>query len=204
MNQQKILLKEVQHRVKNNLSTLSSLMSIQEHSEKDIAAKNALREMRDRANAIIRIYEQLSSTGNCKSLRLDTYIERLASDIHSVNCNRKDCRITLDLQILPISVQIQNAMPIGLILNELLTNIYKHACNTETATLKITIEAGMINDTHAAITVSDNGKGLPDGMDLEKPETLGLQLIQQLTKQINGKLDCIDCDGTSLRITFPV
>ncbi len=197
------LLKEIYHRVKNNLQTLSSLINLQiESASRSDAPGDALAELQRRVDAMALVHRQLYQTGEVSRVNFGRYIEELAVQI--IQAMRDEREIQLDVRANAHPLDIDAALPCGLIVNELLSNTMKYAFPEGWAgqsQIHIRFEAKGAN---YILTVSDNGVGLPPGLDWQTTDSLGLKLVKiWAVHQLKGQLDIDTRDGTTFTVTFP-
>jgi PAS domain S-box-containing protein len=196
--EKEVLLREIHHRVKNNLQIIASLLHLQEGSLDDEDLINILKESKSRVNSMAIIHETLYQSPNLSYLNFKRYLEKLVYDILYTYEIRKGI-IDIQLDIDDINLNIDTAIPLGLIINELITNTVKYAFPQNEGTITIKLKSLPEN---IEITIADNGIGLPKDINLENPETLGLQLVQSLIGQLDGKLKLNKDNGTEFKITF--
>jgi len=198
--EKEVLLKEIHHRVKNNLSIVSGLMSLQAAGMDSPAACKALAECRDRINTIALVHNTLYRSDNLAKIDYSVYARDLSRAVLDV-CGRGG-QVKLDISAESVFLEIDKAVDCGLILNELLTNAFKHAFpNGSEGSIRVVF--AMRNDGHYSLCVSDNGVGLPADVDFQNPGTLGLKLVSLLTSQLKGSLDVARQNtGTAITITF--
>ncbi len=198
--EKEILLKEIHHRVKNNLQIISGLLYLQEEKVHDPEALEAFRESRNRIASMALVHEELYRSVSLSRIRLDDYIRDLLPRLFgpepwAVN-------LAVDSQLDAVEVPIEKAVPAGLAINEILTNAYKHAFRgRSTAGLRLRLKerAGLVT-----VVIGDDGPGLPKGFRLEEGETLGLRLIVNLARQLGGEIVAENDDtGAAFRLTFP-
>jgi two-component sensor histidine kinase len=195
-----VLLKEVHHRVKNNLQIISTLLDLQSESLKDKEALSAFRESQDRIKAMALIHEKLYASEDFAYVDFEGYIGNLSA--HLVESYLVDPgRITLNIHASGISMGIDRAIPCGLIINELVSNALKHAFPGNRAG-EITIRFDVDEDDWITLTVADTGVGMPPDLDLRNTGTLGLQLVNMLVSQLSGELSVGRAGGTSFSIRF--
>lgn len=200
LNQQKeMLIKEVHHRVKNNLMIISSLLNLQSSYLKDEESKEIFKESQNRAKSMALIHERLYRSTDLKNIDFKEYITTLANDLYRTYV-KDPSRIGLELNIQEVNIDINSAIPLGLILNELVTNSMKHAFPGDRGG-KISISFGKEEDEFV-LKVSDDGIGFPPDLDYTKTNSLGMQLVTSLTSQLNGKLKLENSQGTQFTITF--
>jgi two-component sensor histidine kinase len=195
-NQQEILLKEIHHRVKNNLQVISSLISLQTHTAEDEFALRVLNESKRRIEAIALIHQKLYQDKRVNRVDFRSYLEDLlgsqARELSSLK-TELECsnNIELDLDI---------ALPLGLILSELISNSIKHAYNdVEVPSISIVVNG---TEPNYEITLIDFGVGLPVGFNFESNDSLGMEIIDALIGQINAKIVSFNQDGACFVISF--
>lgn len=195
-----VLLKEVHHRVKNNLQIISSLLSMQTELLPDAAMVDVFRESQQRVQAMAMIHERLYGQEDVERLDFRDYVEGLAHDLfyaYGVDCET----VRLRLELSPVSLELNQAIPCGLILNELLTNSLKYAF-PEGRTGEITIGLSCTGDGCVTLRVADNGIGLPPGFDAQQSKSLGLKIVDILTRQLRGTVQQGSGQGTSFTLVF--
>ncbi len=199
LKEKEMLLKEIHHRVKNNLAVISSLLSLQSDYIKDKDDLELFRESQTRAKSMALIHERLYQSEDLKRIDFSDYIKTLASDLFQTYSADPEL-IKLKMNLIPVMIDINNAIPLGLILNELVSNSMKYAFpGDKNGEINIKLES---NDDKYILTVSDNGVGLPEGLDFQKTESLGLQLVNSLTNQIDGTIELDKTLGTKFIIKF--
>ncbi len=194
-----MLMKEIYHRVKNNLMVISSLLNLQSRYIKDEEAKGMFKESQNRAHSMALIHERLYRSTDLKNMDFGDYIRSLSMDLFRTYVADRS-RISLEMDVEDIMVDINTAIPLGLIVNELLSNSMKHAF-PENKSGEIWVKFNKINDNYV-LEVRDTGVGFPADIELDKTDSLGLQIVSSLTQQINGKMELKRSPGTSFRITF--
>ncbi|MEI8005978.1 MAG: histidine kinase dimerization/phosphoacceptor domain -containing protein [Bacteroidota bacterium] len=193
------MLKEIHHRVKNNLAIVISLLSMQGSKNNDPEFQKLIRDIELRIRSMALIHEHLYRSENFDKIPLSNYIQSLVSMISSTFSGHK---ISLKMELKEILVNIETALPLGLITNELLTNAYKYAypgMNEGIVSLKLET----VDPNGFRLTVSDNGIGLPEGFDLRNQETLGMFIIRLLIEQLDGSISITSKGGVSACITVP-
>jgi two-component sensor histidine kinase/sensor domain CHASE-containing protein len=196
---QELLLKEIHHRVKNNLQVISSLLALQANATKDEDARALLAESRDRVRSMALIHEKLYQSDDKRGMSFASYVRDLVAHLrHSYTGNSDAITSVLDVEDVMLDMDV--SVPCGLLINELLSNALKHAFpggRTGTVTVRLhPAEQGML-----ALTVSDDGVGMPD--ESGSPSTLGLRIVEQLVRQLKGTLAVGRDHGTTFTITFP-
>jgi PAS domain S-box-containing protein len=198
--EKEILLKEVHHRVKNNLQIISTLLDLQFEKIADEHSLNALKESQDRIKAMALIHEKLYQSSDLASIDFAEYTEKLAYFLFNSYMADPE-RITLNIDVGPLHLDIDRAIPCGLIINELVSNALKHAFpDARQGEISVRLHAG--DDGMIRLTVSDNGTGLPPGVDFRETSTLGMQLVILLTKQLAGEIDLCNENGAAFTISF--
>jgi PAS domain S-box-containing protein len=182
-----VLLKEVHHRVKNNLQIISSLLDLQSESMEDEDSGRFVRESRNRITSMALVHEKLYQSENYASINFAEYLDSLTR--HLLSTLVKDpALITLTLDIGDFALGVDEAIPCGLIVNELVSNSLKHAFPPG-GKGEISIRFRSEEDGWAALTVADTGPGLPPGLDFRNTATLGLQLVVLLVQQLRGTVE---------------
>ncbi|NCD72122.1 sensor histidine kinase [Mucilaginibacter agri] len=185
LNEKDWLLKEVHHRVKNNLQIVMSLLNTQSAYLKNNAAITAIRESQNRVQAISLIHQKLYSTSNVSSIDMAVYIADLVN--YLVGCyNTGDRDIRFEQQIEPVRMDVAQAIPAGLILNEAINNAIKYAFPGGKGG-RISIVLKYVATDALRLTIADNGVGLPDNFDLKNTNSLGMEMMKVLSKQLGGK-----------------
>jgi two-component sensor histidine kinase len=201
LNEKEVLLKEIHHRVKNNLQVVSSLLSLQASKLVDDQQREPFQVSQDRLQAMLLIHEQLYRSENLREISFGEFIERQAHELwraYGVDSER----VILDIRADGVRMDIEKAIPCGLIVTELLTNALKYAFPSEKAG-KIIIQLLAAQDARVALTISDNGVGLPDSFDIRHVNSLGMRLVCALTDQLEGSIKLTREGGTEFMIQFP-
>jgi len=201
LEEKEVLLKEIHHRVKNNLNVITSLLSLQgEQIKNREQAVEAFRESSNRVFSMALVHERLYRSRDFSSIDFRDYIETMTRELISLNNVSKKINVDFDLESVPLDVN--RAIPCGLILNELISNSIKHAFpDREEGTIRFYLRRR--NDGMMELAYGDDGKGLPEGFDIRMSESLGLKLVTLLTRQIRGGIDIEKGTGTVFRIVFP-
>jgi two-component sensor histidine kinase len=200
--EKELLLKEVHHRVKNNMQIISTLLDLQSEGIRDEEALTAFRQSQDRIKAMALIHERLYESADIAFIDFQRYIEELSAHLFDSYLVEPG-RITLQVDAGGVTMGIDQAIPCGLIINELVTNSLKHAF-PDNRRGEIRIDFSREENGQITLMVGDNGVGMPPGFDFTKTPTLGLQLVTMLTRQLRGILE-VDGggNGTICSLTFP-
>ncbi len=204
LREKEILLKEVHHRVKNNMQVISSLFDLQAASSGNSELTKMCRESQRRIRSMALIHEKLYHSKDFTRVDLAGYVRSLARELFqacAINPGKIDTIFQTDGDIY---VDIYKAIPCGLILNELISNALKHAFAGD-GIGELRIIMGETNDRKIEIIVRDNGSGLPDSVDIRAPRSVGLYLVSGLVKnQLSGQIEIKRDNGTEFRIKFPL
>jgi PAS domain S-box-containing protein len=200
LREKEILLKEIHHRVKNNMQIISSLLNLQAEYVVDNQAKDLFIESRNRIASMALVHEELYRSKDMSRVELRDYVEKLLPRLlYSYGGERE---IQQAIEVDEARVTIRQAIPLGLIINELVTNSLKHAfMNREHGVIGVSIRQ---SDGRAHVRVHDDGVGLPPTLDIEKTQTLGMQLVTGLISQLYGELRVEREGGTAFCIDFPL
>lgn len=199
LEEKEMLVKEIHHRVKNNLTVISSLLNLQSHYIKDKEALDIFKESQDRAKSMALIHEYLYQSSDLKRINFGEYINKLSINLFRTYIINPGL-INLNIDAEDIMLDINIAIPLGLILNELLTNVMKYAF-PDGRRGGINIKFHSIDNEYTLI-VSDDGIGFPDGLDYKNTGSLGLRLVNNLTDQIDGRIELEKNYGTTFKIRF--
>lgn len=194
-----VLMKEIHHRVKNNLQVISGLLELQGKVLNDETAKDALREGRNRVRSIALIHQNLYQFENLSTIDLKRFVNDLCRQVEMVFQKQKP--VAMHIIVPDLHLDIDTAVPLGLIMNELLSNSFKYAF-TDIAAGEINLEIQPVTEGRYQLLYSDNGPGLPAGFNAIKASTLGIQLIYDLSRQIGGSVRYENNNGASFIIQF--
>jgi PAS domain S-box-containing protein len=208
LQEKDVLLREIFHRVKNNLQTISGLIELQADSVNDLESRRLFQESQNRIKAMAMIHERLYQFKDMARIDFREYIESITEYLFEVYGGlREDIKLVLEVE--NISIGLDSAVPCGLIICELISNSLKHAFpqdifsqndyNEHNKEIRVRMKTG--NHGNHMLEISDNGIGLPDSI-MENPPSLGLQLINLLTRQIAGSLNVLMENGTTYIIEF--
>lgn len=198
LSEKEVLLKEVHHRVKNNLQVISSILNLQSSYVKDNNTLNILRESQNRIKSMSFIHESLYQNTNFSSIRFSEYIDNLSRNLVQTYAFGKNIDLETDLE--PVEVSLDQAIPCGLILNELISNALKYAfIGRSEGSVKLSLQQ---KNKMVTISVVDNGIGMPMNFDVDNADSLGLQLVYTLIDQLEGTINVDTQKGTKYLITF--
>jgi PAS domain S-box-containing protein len=198
LEEKEVLLREIHHRVKNNLQIISSLLNIQSNYIKDDKDLELLRESQTRIKSMAIIHEGLYKSNDFTHINFNEYINSLIHYI-SVHYNVSP-KIQINVEVKNVMLNIETAVPCGLIINELVTNSIKHAFpNGSEGKIKVSLNSKM---GICSLRVSDNGIGFPANIDFRNTRTLGLRLVNILSNQLDGKIELDKSHGTEFIINF--
>jgi PAS domain S-box-containing protein len=196
--EKEVLLREIHHRVKNNMQIISSLLNLQIQFEDLDETISVLKESQGRIKSMAIIHEKLYQSSSLTNINFKEYIEKLILDIYySYGILNGNIKSVLDIQ--DINLNIDTAIPLGLIINELVTNSIKYAFPENIGQISIKLES---NRDQLELTVADNGLGISKELVLKTSKTLGLQLVNSLINQLDGRLELDTIQGTKFKIIF--
>jgi PAS domain S-box-containing protein len=197
-----VLLKEVHHRVKNNLQVICSLLNMQAGCANDAKTEEALMDSQNRVHSMAMIHEMLYNSEKLSDIKFEEYILTLAGEL--LNSFKIEAgRVRLSCNVFPMRLQISRAVPCGLILNELISNSLKYAF-PENRTGEIHVSLVPSGEDHCEIIVEDTGVGLPEGFSVDRSKSLGLRIVDVLVKQLGGEYFFSSNNGTRFRMDFPL
>ncbi len=200
LKEKEILLKEVHHRVKNNLQVISSILNLQTGYLKDKETINILKECQNRIKTMAYIHESLYQTKDFLQINFSEYIINLVKNLfYSYDANQQKIKANFDVDT--IFLNLDTSIPCGLIINELVSNAFKYAFADGREGF-ISVKIKKIKNKKIRMLVSDSGKGLPTNIDFKNTESLGLQLVTILSEQINATLTLDQTNGTTFEIIF--
>lgn len=199
VNEKSWLLKEMHHRVKNNLQIVISLLNSQYSILDSESAMAAIQESQYRMHSISLIHQKLYQSENLHSIDMKEYIHELVNYLVEGFDTRKRIQITQNIP--PLGIDVAQAVPIGLIINEAITNSIKYAFSGEQKG-EIHISLEEIDHQRLSLMIADNGRGLPQGFDIRKNGSLGMNLIRGLSKQLSGDLQLTNNHGLTIHMHF--
>ncbi|MCK9209693.1 MAG: PAS domain S-box protein [Ignavibacteriaceae bacterium] len=200
LTEKEIMIKEIHHRVKNNLQIISSLLTLQAEFIKDESARGYFNDSQNRVKSMAIIHEKLYQTRDFANIDIKDYVDNLTFSLfraYNINSNLID----VNVDISNISLDVDTAVPCGLIINELVSNSLKYAFTDERKG-KMTIKLIPVEKDQLQLIVSDNGIGLPENFDFRQTQSLGLTLVNILAKQLNGGVEMVNDNGATFIITF--
>jgi PAS domain S-box-containing protein len=200
LGEKEVLLKEIHHRVKNNMQVISSLMALQADQLQDAATKAVLQDVTHRVRSMALVHEKLYQSADMAKVDFADYAQSLLGYLWRAHSTATaNIQLTLDLEHVLLSVNA--AVPFGLILNELATNALKHAFKkTNTGEVIVSLRGSHAGVVH--LRVRDNGTGLPPGFDWRQTKSLGLHLVRILARQLSASVDVSSTDGAEFSIRF--
>jgi len=199
LKEKDILIREIHHRVKNNLAMIASLINLQLGKIEDPESKEGFKSLRKRIQSIYLVHERLYKSGDFVRLDIRSFLADLVQNIKE-SFDFGECAIVCDID--EIHLDIDTMIPLGLIVNELVNNSLKHGFS-ETRSEYIRVSARN-EGTRALLIVDDNGKGRPKGFTIDGSVSLGLLLVRSLTEQINGTLSIEEGESLRFLIRFPL
>lgn len=200
LKEKEVLLKEIHHRVKNNLQIINGLLELQESLHQNTEIKNIVTEAQGRIKTMALIHEMLYQTDTISNIRFTDYAEKLIKGIHT-GFSKKNWETEHQIEPSDMIFSIDTIIPLGLILNELVSNAYKYAFSASRInTIKISITKTDA-DTYQ-LKFNDNGPGIKDENILVQSDSFGLKLVKMLCRQLKGKVEYTYCDGAMFIITF--
>lgn len=201
LREKETLLQEIHHRVKNNLQITSSLLKLQSARVGDEASRRALTESQSRIHAIALVHEMLYRAADLSRIDFAEYARRLVEQIGRTQ-DSSAARIIVAIEIDPVRLTIDSAVPCGLLVGELVSNCFKHAFpGGRRGRILVRLRA---SSGACELDVIDDGVGLPPGVDAATPGSLGIALVRALAKQLQGTLALASSDvGTTVRVTMP-
>jgi two-component sensor histidine kinase len=199
LKEKEMLLKEIHHRVKNNLMVISSLLNLQSQYDKDQEVLGMIKETQSRARSMAIIHERLYQSEDLKTIDFGKYIRTLAMELSRTYRVSPDL-VKLHINVEDVKLDINTSIPLGLIVNELVSNSMKHAF-PDGRNGEIDIDFYLKDDVYS-LNVCDNGIGFPEDLDFRKTESLGLQLVNTLSGQIDATVELDRSQGTDFIIKF--
>jgi len=200
LREKEVLLKEIHHRVKNNLQVISSLLELQSDYIIDGKSRSIFQESQDRIRSMALVHQKLYQSRDFAQINFAEYLESLASHLFFSYARNQE-QIELSIDAGDLFMGIDQAIPCGLLINELVSNALKHAFPGDRKG-RIAIALHADEEGRLTLTVADNGVGLPPGLDFRDTESLGLQLVNMLANQLGGNIDLREIGGVSFTLRF--
>ncbi|MFY0643498.1 MAG: tetratricopeptide repeat protein [Bacteroidia bacterium] len=199
LDEKEVLLREIYHRVQNNLQFVSSLLNLQSRRVEDQGTKNVLKECKLRIQSMALIHQRLYQEDSLKGISFSSYLKNLIKSLQQ-SYQIEEGRIATILDIEDVLIDIDTAISLGLILNELITNAYKYAFpNDSKGELRISLKQ---QNQGIKLTVADNGIGIQNDFDISTSDSFGLKLVRSLAKKLSAELDFTYEDGTQIVINI--
>ena len=208
-----VLVREIHHRVKNNLQVIVSLLSLQARYTSDPKAVEGFQEMEARVRAIAHIHETLYATPDLGQIEFASYLTNLVRELLTVHSTVQD-GVALDIEVEEIVLDMEQAIPLGLIANELILNTLKHGTRNGRGRLRVRLtykrdpgvpaKGEALDNGWAQLDVEDDGPGLQDGIELDNVQSMGFRLLNLLTKQLHGRVNFSGGPGAKVCVEFPL
>lgn len=200
LNEKEVLLKEIHHRVKNNLAMTINLIKLQKSKIKDEKTKEILIDIQERIFTMELLHQKLYESKDLSSINFKSYVTQLSDDLQNTYAQSKNIRILHHID--EINMNIEYALPCGLIITEAITNACKYAFKNNKGVISIIFK---VESNRATLIISDDGVGLPESIDIHKTKSLGLRLISLITKdQLLGSFNYVYKDGAKFYIIFNI
>jgi PAS domain S-box-containing protein len=200
LKEKEVLLREVHHRVKNNLQIVSSLLNLGSRGFREGAEMDALRECRHRIKSMSLLHETLYRSKDLTRIEFYNYVRKLVTELFQSYGVKPD-EVALRMEVEDVQMGIDTAIPAGMLINELVSNSLKHAFPAGRKG-EVLVQVGANEDGVVTIVVGDTGVGLPRWLDFRASESLGMQLVTTLTEQLGGTIDLNRNKGTEFTIRF--
>jgi two-component sensor histidine kinase len=198
LKEKEILMKEIHHRVKNNLTVISSLLNLQSYHIKDEKALTFFKESQDRAKSMALIHEKLYGADDLRKIDFSDYLRTLTSELF--NSYNLSPGISLNMEIDKLDIDVNTSVPLALIVNEIVSNSLKHGFkDKDNGNIWINFYK---KDQEYELIVEDDGVGFSDNLDFKKTESFGMQIVNSLTQQLNGKISMEKTEGTRFILNF--
>lgn len=200
LSEKETLLREIHHRVKNNLQIISSLLNFQSNHISDENVLASIHEGQSRVQAMSLIHQNLYQSDHLSNVAIESYLQQLSNYLKGMFA-KDDQDITIRIKATDINFDIDTAIPLGLIVNELVSNAFKYAFDTQkSGSINITIEPK--NEVEYELRVADNGKGLPENFSSDILDSLGLKLVRLLSRQLRGNFSSFNENGSVFLVNF--
>ena len=201
LEEKEILLKEIHHRVKNNLAIMSGLFELQLDGTENEATKEALRNSQSRLKSMALVHDKLYNTSNLTEIEMSHYIRELVKSLHNTFTG-PDQDIALEYNFDDVRLDIDQAIPCGLLINEIVVNAFKHGFqNQESGVIEVSMKR---HNGMAELVIADDGSGIPEDFDISKSSSLGMMLIETFKNQLGAELEVDTGSGTRFTFSFAV
>jgi PAS domain S-box-containing protein len=200
LNEKEVLLREVHHRVKNNLQIVASLLSLQTAYTDNQETLDVLRDSQLRVRAMAVAHEKIYRSSSLSMINIGEYLRAIAEEIITLQSGG-GLLVDLNVQYDDIMAGMDRCIPLGLVTNEIISNSIKHAFTGDRGRIRISLKR---EDDRGVLEISDNGRGLPEDFNIDELSSLGMQLVSNLVMQIGGELEYGNREGAFFRITFPL
>ncbi len=198
--EKEVLLREMHHRVKNNLAMINSLLGFQAEYAAEEAHRKVFQDCQSRLRSMAVAHELLYQSDALADLRADEYVARLVDHL-AIATGGTRIPISVIKEIAPVSLELNKAIPLGFVLTELVSNCFKYAfAGGETGEIIISFQP--VGENELELIVRDNGVGLPEAIDPANPQSLGLELVDTFVEQLGGVIEILRKGGTEVRIRF--
>jgi PAS domain S-box-containing protein len=202
LREKEIMLREIHHRVKNNLQIVMSILSLQTLQVEDPKVAEFCRDTKYRIKSMALIHESLYCSEDLASIDLGRHMRTIASQ-YVKSYGRKANSVNVSFKTDTVQLNVEKAIPCGLIVTELLSNAFKHGFNGQECS-NLMIELSRIDEGTACMSICNDGSPFPECVDLQNPPSMGLQLVQDLVSQIGGTIELCRDGGTTFTVTFPL
>jgi len=201
LKEKETLLTEIHHRVKNNMQMISSLLSLQSEFVEDQKNVHIFQECQDRIRTMAMVHESLYQSKDASTVDFSDYIPSLLDKIIGGHTSSSSC-ISSSAQVEQACLDVDTAIPCALIINELVSNSVTHGLSDQ-AVGRIYVEFKLQDDGNFNLVISDDGVGMPEGVDFQDPNSLGLQLVNMMVDQLDGTIELDNSNGTKFIMQFP-
>ena len=200
LHEKEVLLREIHHRVKNNLQIVASLLSLQTSYTDNQETLHVLRDSQMRVRTMAIAHEKIYRSSSLSMINIGEYLRAIAAEMITLHSGG-GLFVDLDFQYDDMMAGMDICIPLGLIANEIISNSIKHAFTGDKGLIRISLKG---EDDRGVLEISDNGRGLPEDFNIEELSSLGMQLVSNLVRQIEGELEYGNREGAFFRITFPL
>jgi len=202
LREKSVMLEEIHHRVKNNMQIIISLMRIQSRRIKNKRLRELYQAVQDRVFSMALVHEHFYRQPKLDKIDVAPYLRRLVDHLFFMN-NKNEEQIMVNFDLENIYLDLNKAVPFGLLINEIISNALKHAF-PEGKKGNLSIRLYLDGNKKVRLFVSDNGTGIPASVNIDRPSTMGLQLIKDLAKQLGGEIQIKSHQGTQIKVIFPL